>query len=166
MEKAEWAGAIDNLGGDALTWLTRTMGYGGNIASIGLAESFELLPDKQIFYLRKGIMFTGNENIGMAPRELTAYDVEYSVKRILNHPRSWIHGQPWYDVEGIKAVDKYTVEFPYAQYNSQVLMWHPVFFAVQPEEVINAGANDWRNQTGTGPFILTNCRAWRPNRRA
>jgi len=37
MEKAEWAGAIDNLGGDYLTWLTRTMGYGGNIASIGLA---------------------------------------------------------------------------------------------------------------------------------
>jgi acrylyl-CoA reductase (NADPH) len=42
MEKAEWAGAIDNLGGDALTWLTRTVDYGGNIASIGLAASFEL----------------------------------------------------------------------------------------------------------------------------
>ncbi len=39
MEKAEWAGAIDNLGGDYLTWLTRTMSYGGNIASIGLAAS-------------------------------------------------------------------------------------------------------------------------------
>ena len=39
MEKAEWAGAIDNLGGDYLTWLTRTMRYGGNIASIGLAAT-------------------------------------------------------------------------------------------------------------------------------
>ena len=39
MEKAEWAGAIDNLGGDYLAWLTRTMRYGGNIASIGLAAS-------------------------------------------------------------------------------------------------------------------------------
>ena len=39
MEKAEWAGAIDNLGGEYLTWLTRTMAYGGNIASIGLAAS-------------------------------------------------------------------------------------------------------------------------------
>jgi NADPH2:quinone reductase len=39
MEKALWAGAIDNLGGDYLTWLTRTMKYGGNIASIGLAAS-------------------------------------------------------------------------------------------------------------------------------
>ena len=42
MEKAEWAGAIDNLGGDYLTWLTRTMLYGGNIASIGLAASAAL----------------------------------------------------------------------------------------------------------------------------
>ncbi len=39
MEKAQWAGAIDNLGGDYLAWLTRTMRYGGNIASIGLASS-------------------------------------------------------------------------------------------------------------------------------
>lgn len=122
----------------------------------GLAESFELLPDKQVFYLRKGVMFTGNENIGMAPRELTAYDVEYSVKRILNHPQCWVYGQGWYDTDNIKALDKYTIEFPYKTYNSQVLMWHPVFFATQPEEVIKAGANDWRNQTGTGPFILTN----------
>ncbi len=42
MEKAEWAGAIDNLGGDALTWLTRTVDYGGNIASVGLAAGIEL----------------------------------------------------------------------------------------------------------------------------
>jgi acrylyl-CoA reductase (NADPH) len=39
MEKAQWGGAIDNLGGDVLTWLTRTVKYGGNIASIGLAAS-------------------------------------------------------------------------------------------------------------------------------
>ncbi|MBN1685754.1 MAG: hypothetical protein JW852_03820, partial [Spirochaetales bacterium] len=63
----------------------------------GLAESFELRADKQIFHLRKGIMFTGNERIGMAPREITAYDCEYSIKRILNHPQSWIYGQGWYD---------------------------------------------------------------------
>jgi acrylyl-CoA reductase (NADPH) len=41
MEKAQWAGAIDNLGGDYLTWLTRTMMYGGNIASIGLAAGYK-----------------------------------------------------------------------------------------------------------------------------
>ena len=52
MEKAEWAGAIDNLGGDYLTWLTRTMDYGGNIASIGLAASAALNTTVLPFILR------------------------------------------------------------------------------------------------------------------
>jgi NADPH2:quinone reductase len=52
MEKAQWAGAIDNLGGDYLTWLTRTMDYGGNIASIGLAASPVLSTTVLPFILR------------------------------------------------------------------------------------------------------------------
>jgi NADPH2:quinone reductase len=52
MEKAQWAGAIDNLGGDVLTWLTRTVDYGGNIASIGLAAGFELNTTVLPFILR------------------------------------------------------------------------------------------------------------------
>jgi len=52
MEKAQWAGAIDNLGGDILTWLTRTVDYGGNIASIGLASSYELKTTVLPFILR------------------------------------------------------------------------------------------------------------------
>ena len=52
LEKGEWAGAIDNLGGDYLAWLTRTMLYGGNIASIGLAASHELNTTVMPFILR------------------------------------------------------------------------------------------------------------------
>jgi NADPH2:quinone reductase len=52
MEKAQWAGAIDNLGGEVLTWLTRTVGYGGNIASVGLAASHELSTTVLPFILR------------------------------------------------------------------------------------------------------------------
>ena len=52
MEKAQWAGAIDNLGGDYLAWLTRTMDYGGNIASIGLASSATLNTTVLPFILR------------------------------------------------------------------------------------------------------------------
>lgn len=52
MEKAQWAGAIDNLGGDYLAWLTRTMNYGGNIASIGLAASPKLETTVIPFILR------------------------------------------------------------------------------------------------------------------
>jgi acrylyl-CoA reductase (NADPH) len=52
MEKALWAGALDNLGGDTLAWLIRTVGYGGNIASIGLAQSHELSTTVMPFILR------------------------------------------------------------------------------------------------------------------
>ena len=52
MEKALWAGAIDNLGGDYLAWLTRTVDYGGNIASIGLASGVALNTTVLPFILR------------------------------------------------------------------------------------------------------------------
>ncbi len=52
MEKAQYGGAIDNLGGDALAWLTRTVKYGGNIASIGLAASPALNTTVLPFILR------------------------------------------------------------------------------------------------------------------
>ncbi|HNP65221.1 MAG TPA: acryloyl-CoA reductase, partial [Woeseiaceae bacterium] len=52
MEKALWGGAIDNLGGKYLTWLTRTIDYGGNIASIGLAANMALNTTVLPFILR------------------------------------------------------------------------------------------------------------------
>lgn len=68
MEKAEWAGAIDNLGGDALTWLTRTVGYGGNIASIGLAAGIELTTTVLPFILR-AVCLLGINSVD-TPRDL------------------------------------------------------------------------------------------------
>jgi acrylyl-CoA reductase (NADPH) len=68
MEKAQWAGAIDNLGGDYLTWLTRTMMYGGNIASIGLAASFALNTTVLPFILR-GVCLLGINSVD-TPRAL------------------------------------------------------------------------------------------------
>jgi len=68
MEKAEWAGAIDNLGGDYLTWLTRTMAYGGNIASIGLAASAALNTTVLPFILR-AVCLLGINSVD-TPRDL------------------------------------------------------------------------------------------------
>lgn len=68
MERAEWAGAIDNLGGDYLTWLTRTMQYGGNIGSIGLAASHELNTTVLPFILR-GVCLLGINSVD-TPRDL------------------------------------------------------------------------------------------------
>lgn len=42
LETARWGGAVDNLGGETLTYLTRTVNPWGNIAVIGLAQSHEL----------------------------------------------------------------------------------------------------------------------------
>jgi NADPH2:quinone reductase len=52
MEKILWAGAIDNVGGELLTWLTRTVDLWGNIASIGLAGSADLNTTVMPFILR------------------------------------------------------------------------------------------------------------------
>lgn len=68
MEKASWAGAIDNLGGEYLTWLTRTMMYGGNIASIGLAASPSLKTSVIPFILR-GVNLLGINSVD-TPRAL------------------------------------------------------------------------------------------------
>ncbi|HSG91721.1 MAG TPA: zinc-binding dehydrogenase, partial [Pseudomonadales bacterium] len=68
MEKAEWAGAIDSLGGEALTWLTRTVGYGGNIASIGLAAGVELNTTVLPFILR-AVCLLGINSVD-TPRDL------------------------------------------------------------------------------------------------
>lgn len=68
MEKAQWAGAIDNLGGEVLTWLTRTVGYGGNIASVGLAASHELNTTVMPFILR-AVCLLGINSVE-TPREL------------------------------------------------------------------------------------------------
>jgi acrylyl-CoA reductase (NADPH) len=52
LEKALWNGAVDNVGGPLLTWLTRTVGAWGNIASIGLVGSPELATTVMPFILR------------------------------------------------------------------------------------------------------------------
>jgi NADPH2:quinone reductase len=58
LETARFGGAIDNLGGEILTWLTRTVDFWGNIASIGLAQGPELKTTVMPFILR-GVSLLG-----------------------------------------------------------------------------------------------------------
>lgn len=62
LEKALWGGAVDNLGGATLTWLTRTVRPWGNIASIGLAQSHELATTVMPFILR-GVSLLGIHSV-------------------------------------------------------------------------------------------------------
>ena len=52
LEKGQWGGAIDNVGGDLLAWLTRTIRTGGNIASVGLAGGSHFNTTVMPFILR------------------------------------------------------------------------------------------------------------------
>lgn len=62
LEKGLWGGAVDNLGGPTLTWLTRTVRPWGNIASIGLAQSHELNTTVMPFILR-GVSLLGIHSV-------------------------------------------------------------------------------------------------------
>jgi NADPH2:quinone reductase len=68
MERAMWAGAVDNVGGELLTWLTRTTDQWGNIASIGLAGGAELKTTVMPFILR-GVNLLGINSV-LTPRDV------------------------------------------------------------------------------------------------
>jgi acrylyl-CoA reductase (NADPH) len=68
LESVQFGGAIDNVGGEMLAWLTRTVDFWGNIASIGLAGSAELKTTVMPFILR-AVSLLGI-NTSTTPREI------------------------------------------------------------------------------------------------
>lgn len=62
LDKATWAGAVDNLGGEVLAWLVSTMNVGGTLASIGLAASHTLNTTVMPFILR-GVSLLGIDSV-------------------------------------------------------------------------------------------------------
>ena len=65
LEKAQWAGALDAVGGEMLAWLTRTMQQGGAIASFGNAGGIELHTTVMPFILR-GVRLIGVDSAATA----------------------------------------------------------------------------------------------------
>ena len=68
LDKATWAGAVDNLGGEVLAWMASTMMPGGTIAAIGLAASMSLNTTVAPFILR-GVSLLGIDS-GATPMPL------------------------------------------------------------------------------------------------
>ena len=62
LETETWAGAIDPAGGTILAWLTRTVKYGGSIASSGLTAGVELETTVLPFILR-GVNLLGIDSV-------------------------------------------------------------------------------------------------------
>src|SRR5687768_2007539 len=69
LDKATWAGAVDNLGGPVLAWIASTMKDNGTIASIGLAQSAELHTWVMPFILR-GVSLLGINSGESVPPEV------------------------------------------------------------------------------------------------
>lgn len=70
LETARWAGAVDAVGGDMLSWLTRTTGHWGGIASTGLTGGVEIHTTVMPFILR-GVSLIGIDS-GLCPMDVRA----------------------------------------------------------------------------------------------
>lgn len=139
---------------------------GGTTIQPRLAESLpEVNSDATVytFKLRQGVKFTNG-------REVVADDVVYSITRVLD-PKTGSPGSGFFvgikgaqdfidgkaaAVEGIKALDPYTVQFTLAAPDVTFLNKMALNFAfiVPKEEVEKAGENFGHAPIGTGPFIL------------
>jgi peptide/nickel transport system substrate-binding protein len=121
-----------------------------------LAESWQWKdnPLRLEVKLRKGVMFPEKPGV-MAARELTAEDVVYSYNRVDKSPKKI---PTYFDhIQKVEATDKNTVVFTFSSYNAE---WDYRFgwgyySAIVPKEVGDAGAGNWKNANGTGPFMLS-----------
>ena len=121
-----------------------------------LAESWKVMdnPFRVEVKLRKGVMFPDKPGV-MKARELVADDVVYSFNRLDKSPKKI---PTYYDhVDKVEAKDKYTVLFTFKNYNAE---WDYRFgwgyySGIVPKEVTDAGAGNWKNANGSGPFELT-----------
>ena len=67
LDKATWAGAVDNLGGEVLAWMASTKKFKGVIASIGLAASPGLNTTVMPFILRGASLLGINSTDAPSP---------------------------------------------------------------------------------------------------
>ena len=120
-----------------------------------LAESWKTLenPFRVEVKLRKGVMFPDKPGV-MKSRELVADDVVGSYYRLDKSPKKI---PTFFDhVDKVEAVDKHTVLFTFKNYHAE---WDYRFgwgyySGIVPKEVADAGAGNWKNANGTGPFML------------
>jgi oligopeptide transport system substrate-binding protein len=146
----------------------------------GLAESYEVdaAQTTYTFHLKKGVLFHDNECFANGKgRELTAEDVKYCFT-LLSTPSSNNQGfsmfqdilkgaseyynsakegnKPGTDIEGIKVVDKYTIQFNLIKPNGMFLynLARPFTFIFPKEAFEKYGLEMRTKAVGTGPFVL------------
>jgi len=130
--------------------------YGGVVASSWTVQLTPVLT--YTWTIRQGIMFTGNTNIGMAPRALTAADVVYSEQRAMSRS-GFAAAFSW--LSSTQATGTYTVVWTCASFytNWAWRLGGTALGQIWAQEVVNAtaqgGPDNWKNACGSGPFMLT-----------
>ncbi|MFC4625593.1 ABC transporter substrate-binding protein [Daeguia caeni] len=131
-----------------------------------IADDYTISEDGKTFTfkLRKGVKFHNG-------RELTADDVKYSIERVVN-PKTQSPGAGFFssikgfeaasegkteELEGIKVLDPYTVQFELSRPDATFLHVLALNFAhiVPKEEVEKYGADFGKHPVGSGAFKMT-----------
>jgi len=126
-----------------------------------LAKSWEISGDRRsyTFHLRKDVFFH-DDNVfeNGKGRRLTANDIEYSFRRILDKrtasPGAWIFNGKVDSVNAFKAIDDSTFQLKLIRPYMPILgILSMQYCSIVPKEAIEKYGNDFRRHpVGTGPF--------------
>ncbi|HEY0355662.1 MAG TPA: ABC transporter substrate-binding protein [Flavisolibacter sp.] len=126
-----------------------------------LATRWDISEDKTTytFYLRNDVYFHDDECFpGGKGRKMTATDVEYSFRRIIDKktasPGAWIFNEKLDSAQGFRAINDTTFQLKLSR------AYHPIlgilsmqYCSVVPKEAVEKYGNDFRRHAvGTGPF--------------
>lgn len=127
----------------------------------GLAYRWEMSDDRlqYLFYLRDGVYFHDNEAFpGGKGRKMTAYDVEYSFRRIIDPATAssgaWIFNRRVDSAGGFKALNDSVFQLRLsAPFTPLLGLLSMQYCSVVPREAVEKYGRDFRNHPcGTGPF--------------
>ena len=128
-----------------------------------LAKSWDVSANRKnyIFHLRTDAFFHDNDAFpGGKGRKLSAYDVEYSFKRIIDKNTAssgaWIFNNKTDSANGFKALDDSTFQLSLVQpFNPILGLLSMQYCSIVPKEVVVKYGKDFRSHAcGTGPFKL------------
>jgi peptide/nickel transport system substrate-binding protein len=131
-----------------------------------LATHWDVSDDRRVytFHLRNDVFFHDNEAFpGGVGRRMTAHDIEYSFKRIMDPATAssgaWIFNNRIDSTEGFKALDDTTFRLTLIRPFTPVLgLLSMQYCSIVPSEVVQRYGKDFRSHPcGTGPFMF---QAW------
>ncbi|HEY4148667.1 MAG TPA: ABC transporter substrate-binding protein [Chitinophagaceae bacterium] len=128
-----------------------------------LAKSWDISANRQVytFHLRNDVFFHDNDAFpGGRGRKLTAYDVEYSFKRIVDKNTAssgaWIFNTRVDSADGFRALDDTTFRLTLVRpFNPILGLLSMLYCSIVPREVVEKYGKDFGSHAcGTGPFKL------------